>query len=210
MDSISAYKGTQLKILELLGSGLSPEIVATAAGVSPSYVSQLLSEEQFATEVTALRFKNLQAATARDHTYDSIEDRLLEKMANCLEYMYKPHEILKAITVINGAKRRGAAAPEQMTINNTVISLSMPAPIINRFTRNTNNQVIEAAVEVDSSAPSATQNQVPKIEKQSLVTMPSARLLKLANGQSNGSQNSGRVSRPAILQKDPGAETARS
>jgi hypothetical protein len=156
------YVGNQLRILELLGSGLSPEIVATAAGVTPSYISQLLSEESFATEVTALRFKSLQSATERDNKYDSLEERLLDKMADLLPTMYKSHEVLKALAVVNAAKRRGAAAPEQTTINNTVINLALPKHLISAFKVDINNQVVEASIGA---------------ETQTLVTMPSASLL---------------------------------
>lgn len=157
-DFHTRYKGTQGKILEMLGAGLSPEIVATAAGVTPAYISQLLSEEDFATAVTTLRFSNLQAATARDRKYDELEDMLIEKLRDVLPMMYKPHEILHALRIINNATRRGAAAPENMVINQTVVNLNMPAPILQRFIKDTNNQVIEAGT-------------------QSLVTMPSGQLL---------------------------------
>ena len=56
------YEGIQGKCLEMLGNGLSPEIVATALGISASYVSQLLTEEAFAHQVTQRRFISLQAA----------------------------------------------------------------------------------------------------------------------------------------------------
>jgi hypothetical protein len=162
LTKYSHYKGTQGKILEMLGAGLAPEIVATAAGVTPSYISQMLSQEEFATAVTALRFENLQAATARDRKYDDLEDALITKLQDVLPMMYKPHEILNALRVINNATRRGAAAPENVTINNTVVNLNIPAPILQRFTKDANNQVVEAGA-------------------QALVTMPSGQLLKTAS-----------------------------
>lgn len=158
------YQGTQLRILELLGTGLSPEIVASAAGVTPSYISQLLSEESFSKQVTQLRFDNLQAASTRDRAYDDIEDKLIEKMRDLLPMMYKPLEVLRAITVINGAKRRGAAAPENIHINNTVVNLTIPNQILQRFIVNATNQVVEVSGNEMTNS-------------QTLVTMPSSQLL---------------------------------
>lgn len=141
---VQKYTGTAARILEMLGNGLAPTVVSSALGVSESYISQLLGEEQFATQVTAARFANLQAATTRDRSYDSIEDELIKKLRDLLPMMYKPMEILRAITVINAAKRRGADTPENTVIHNTIVQLTLPASITSRFVTNVNNQVIEA------------------------------------------------------------------
>ena len=68
------------KILKLLGQGLTPQLVATAVGCEPSYVSQLLSEEAFALEVAQARCANLEEATDRDKKYDKLEDAFLQKL----------------------------------------------------------------------------------------------------------------------------------
>jgi len=170
------FTGNAGRILELLGNGLSPEIVATAAGVSPSFISQLLSTEEFATQVTALRFKNLQEDTERDKRYGKLEDQLLTKMEDLLPMMYKPMEILRAITVVNGAKRRGASAPETQHINNTVVNLVMPRTILQQFITNANNQVVEV---IDAHH----EEKIRPPERKTLVTMPSASLKDLVEGR---------------------------
>ena len=142
------FDGIKGKILTMLGNGLSNEIVSTAVGVSPSYISQLLSEEAFAMQVTELRFQNLQKHTERDNSYDSIEDALIEKMRDLLPMMYRPMEVLRAIQVINAAKRRGASAPEQMTINNTVINLNLPKHQMQKIIQNSQGQVVQAGNQV--------------------------------------------------------------
>lgn len=144
LDIAQKYDGTAARILEMLGNGLSPTVVSSALGVSESYISQLLSEESFAHQVTTLRYTNLQAATVRDRSYDAIEDALITKMTDLLPMMYKPMEVLRAITVINAAKRRGADAPENTVINQTIVQLTLPTAITSRFVTNSNNQVIEA------------------------------------------------------------------
>jgi hypothetical protein len=110
-----------------------------------------------------LRFKSLQSATERDNKYDTLEEGLLDKMKDILPTMYKSHDILKAIQIVNAAKRRGASAPEQTTINNTVINLVLPKHLVSAFKLDTNNQVVEASIGETS---------------QTLVTMPSAALLQ--------------------------------
>ena len=142
--TIVTYDGTAARILEMLGNGLAPVVVSSALGVSESYISQLLSETSFAHQVTARRYANLQAATGRDRSYDSIEDDLIDKMKELLPMMYKPMEILRAITVINAAKRRGADTPDNTVIHQTVVQLTLPTSITSKFITNTANQVVEA------------------------------------------------------------------
>lgn len=161
------YEGTQGKILEMLGNGLSPEVTASALGLSPSYISQLLAQEDFATQVTGLRFANLQAATSRDREYDSLEDALLAKMKDLVPMMYKPMEIVRALTVINAAKRRGASAPENTVINQTIVQLTLPTLLTNRFIKNEANQVIATG-------------------EQELITIPASQLSNKLEGLRNG------------------------
>ncbi len=135
---------TEERALKLLGSGCGPEVVATAIGVSVSRISQLLSEPEFAAAVSELRFQNLQKHNEMDSKYDTMESKLLTQLEDLLPLMMRPMEILKAIQVINAAKRRGQSAPESITHQNTVVNLVMPTQIVQRFTTNINNQVINA------------------------------------------------------------------
>jgi hypothetical protein len=138
---------TESRALSLLGQGLGPEIVAAAIGVSTSRISQLLSDPDFSSQVADLRFKNLSKHNERDNSYDALEDTLVEKLKDLLPYMMRPMEVLKAIQVINAAKRRGSSAPEAITAQQTVVQLVMPTQIIQSFTTNINNQVVKAGTQ---------------------------------------------------------------
>ena len=177
MNSLTAAES---RALSLLGQGIIPEQAAAAAGLSPSRISQLLSQEEFAARVAELRFENLSKHNERDAAYDRLEDSLIEKMKDCLPLMMRPGEILKAIQVINAAKRRGSSAPQSITEQHTVINLIMPQQILNKFTINPNNQVVQAG-------------------EQSLVTIQSGALLSKIKEKSHvlpsptkALQNSGR------------------
>lgn len=150
----------QDRVIQLLGSGLPAEVVATAVGCEPSYISQLLADDEFAKKVSELRIQNLQAATKRDNKWDEIEDKLLDKLKDSVEYIMKPREILAALATVNSAKRRGATAQESLTINNTVVSLTLPQKAVHNFVVNQTNQVIG-------------------VNDQSLLTMPSMNVKSL-------------------------------
>jgi hypothetical protein len=149
MSNISNAKwnSTEERAIKLLGNGLAPEQVATAVGVTPSRISQLLADQTFATAVAELRFQNLQRHNDTDAAYDDLEDALIEKLADVLPLMVRPQEILRAIQVVNGAKRRGQSAPEQVVHQNTVVNLVMPTQIIQKFQMNSNNQITSAGTQ---------------------------------------------------------------
>lgn len=138
---MTVTNSTEERALALLGSGIAPSVVAASLGVSESRISQLLSDENFAAQVASLRYESLQKHNKRDTHYDSLEDQLLEKMEDCIPLMHRPMEILKAISVINAAKRRGASTPEAIIEKQNIINLQIPVQIINKFSANIDGQV---------------------------------------------------------------------
>lgn len=152
----TSYSSIETRALQLLGNGLGPEIVAQATGVTVSRISQLLSDPEFSAKVMELRCAILQKHTERDNTYDALEDTLLAKMKDLIPFMYKASEVLHAIRIINGAKRRGAAVITNEGAHTTVVNITLPQIITQRFVTDINNQVISAGAQelitVQSSA----------------------------------------------------------
>jgi hypothetical protein len=164
---------TESRVLTLLGSGIPPETVAASLGISASRISQLLSDDHFAARVAELRFKSLSKHNERDANYDDLEDTLMERLKDCLPLMHRPMEILKAIQVINAAKRRGASAPSSIIEKQTIIALTLPAALVHKFSTN-------------------LQGQVTRIDNQDLITIQSGNLKDLV--QIKGNENG----RPAL------------
>lgn len=157
--STGQTSSTEEKALQLLGSGIPGEQVAAALGVTPARISQMLAEEHFSSRVAALRYDNLQKHNRRDGQYDSLEDKLLLKLDKQMGLLIRPESILKAIQIVNGAKRRGQSTPQQVTNNQNIVNLVLPSVVVQKFTTNIQNQVI-------------------KTGEQELLTMPSGNLLK--------------------------------
>lgn len=147
------------RALELLGAGVSQEATASALGVTASYISQLMAEEEFAKQVAEMRFTQLHAHTKRDNKYDGIEDKLLDRMEQSLPLMIKPNEILRALQVVNAAKRRGSQAQELPVGQHAQVVLNMPVKLVQKFVTNIQNQVIA-------------------VEGKDLITIPPQELLK--------------------------------
>ena len=152
-----ALSSTESRALALLGSGCSPQATASALGVTEGRISQLLSEEQFAASVAERRFENLAAHTLRDGKYDALEDELLERMKDCIPLMLRPQEILRAISIINAAKRRGSAATAAATgSQESVVSITLPKVLVNQFVTNIQNQVVQVGAQNLQTMQSAT------------------------------------------------------
>lgn len=143
--STGVTSAVEEKALQLLGAGISQEATAAALGVSPSRITQLLSEKTFSDKVANLRYAALQKHSERDGKYDSLEDQLLLKLEKSLPLLLRPESILKAITVVNGAKRRGqAAVGANGSADAKVVQIVVPTFVAQRFSVNLDNQVIRA------------------------------------------------------------------
>lgn len=161
------------RALKLLGDGLAPEIVAMAVGVTASRISQLISDPDFASRVSDLRYKNLSKHAERDEKYDNIEDKLLDRMELMLPMMFKPTEVLRALTAVNMAKRRAPAVPESMIGQKEVVTLTMPQVVLNQFNQqfitNVNNQVIKAGDQELVTVQSVRMNELLRERKTQIV-----------------------------------------
>jgi transcriptional regulator with XRE-family HTH domain len=128
---------------ELLGAGLSNVVVASALGLSESMISQWLSEDSFREEVQKLRLTNLTEAAGRDRKWNSLEDRLLERLEELLPTLVNPAVVLHALKLVNGAVRRSSPQELGAQAQSTHLHLHLPAVIAAKFTINQNSQVIE-------------------------------------------------------------------
>ncbi len=144
MENNLVLSNTEQRALDLLGRGILPTQVAAAIGVTDSAISQMLAKPEFSEAVASLRYKNLLKHSERDLKTDEVEDKLLKKLDGMIPFMMRSSEVIRAYQVVNGAKRRGQSAPEQITAQQEVVQLIMPVSITNQFTVNSANQVISA------------------------------------------------------------------
>lgn len=153
------------KIIELLGTGLSNDVVASAIGCTPGYISQLLADEAIAEKVITLRTTHLTANNKRDGSIDALEDKLLVQAHKIVDegLIYKPREIIGIMGLVNKMQRRGVPAHQSLQVNQQVVNITLPATIIREFTTSSTGEVIEVTTEEG---------------KQSLRTMPAQQLLQ--------------------------------
>lgn len=131
------------RALTLLGQGHSQVTVAAALGVSESYISQLLSDEDFHSQVVSLRAENLSAATELDNKYNKIENALVDKLEVASKLFVLPRDILNALVKVNSLKRRGAMAAPDTVTRDRVVVLQLPSAVKYEYITNINQQVVE-------------------------------------------------------------------
>lgn len=172
---------TEEKALALLGSGtLSLEVIANTLGVETSRISQLMAREDFAAQVQELRIKNFSAHIERDKKIDAIEDDLIGRVEESINLIMRPMELIRALETVNRMKRTSVQAVEPVSAHEKIIPLQLPQVVINKFTTNIQNQVVQAGnqslVTIGSSAlmeklktRNAKKQEVQEIQKQELL-----------------------------------------
>lgn len=134
----------EARVIKLLGHGYPPELVSSSLGITASRISQIVAEPAVAAAISELRYKNLAKHNERDEELDSLEDTLISRLKNQLPMVCKPSETASILAKVNGAKRRGSAAPPAEAENQVVLNIVLPAAIIPHFIRNSSGQVVES------------------------------------------------------------------
>lgn len=167
------------QIIALLGDGLADNVVANAIGCEPGYISQIWADDGNREKILALRTKNLRAATDRDRNIDTIEDKLIDKVNEAVDnnLIFKPAELLRAFAMVNAAKRRGVQADVQAHAPTTVVQLTLPVQVVQKFIISKDNEVVA-------------------LENQTLIPMPANQLLTaLAGRDGDSNERYGKVQR---------------
>lgn len=124
------------RAIELLAQNVQQEVVARVLGCDASALSLLCSEDAFRAELAERKVLILTAATDRDARLDALEAKLLEKLDDAVDLMFKPRELLAAYQVLNSAKRRGAGADQAAALsgaNAQVVNLQLPSITVQVF-----------------------------------------------------------------------------
>ena len=148
------------RIKEMLGRGIPAVNVALAVGCDESYISQLMSDEAFAAEVSAAKAANFDRHAAQDDSLDAQEAKALEKVAQLIPFITRPGDAVRAFQILNSARRRtqnGASLAQQQP--STIVNIAIP-------------QVARVSMLADH------QKQVIEVDGRPLITMPAKELVK--------------------------------
>lgn len=106
-------------------------------------ISQIAAKEEFQQLLAAERLKSLNTQVAIDAKYNEIESKLLDKLQGSVDMMFRPIEVIKALSVVNGAKRRGTEALTPSTQSSAPsVVINLPVQLVKSFTTDVQNQVV--------------------------------------------------------------------
>lgn len=133
------------KILGFLASGVPPSAAASAAGVDPSYVSQLLDNEQFKLQLYEKSAARLQKDVEHDTKIETVEARALAAIEQKLPFVRSALEAARIFQILNNSKKRALAnaAPADSNLGGVTIVLPRAIAKTMELRLNTTQQVIE-------------------------------------------------------------------
>lgn len=150
---------TEEKVFTLLCQGLDASVVASTLSLSQSFISQLLSRDEFRAEVAKVRLLAKQKFISRDTLLEEAELMALEKLKKTLPLVVKPSEVARIYQILNSSKRAlstTAATPsDSPTLQQVTINLPKNASVSFRLSHDT-AQVIEVEGRSMAPAPKAT------------------------------------------------------
>ena len=149
------------RVISLLAAGVSPVQVASSVGCSPSYITQLMSEDDYVKDqVAKKKIAKISEHIQLDEIYDRLEAKLAKKLETALVFEQDPVKIAKMLQMVNGLKRKNSGVTDVGTAK-PVSTVTLPAVLVQQFILNGNNQAVQ-------------------IGDQTLLTLPSHNLDNLA------------------------------
>ena len=146
-NQISTLSGPAQIVLNYISQGVSQEMAAQAAGVTPGYVSQLMRDEAFLEILARKRSEASVKTLERSQRYDSLEDKILKKLDTSLAFCMDPVKLAGILQRVVAAKGRDTGLPVGPTERGEVVSITLPTAAALNFTVNINNQVIQAGAQ---------------------------------------------------------------
>jgi hypothetical protein len=131
------------QILEMLCQGLSPVQVSTTLGVSESYISQLLDDEDFKVELEEKKVAAAQEDIEYDNQIDRVEGTFLDRIESKAP-LANLQQSLQAFSVLNKAKRRkDSAIIRSAPQAGTIVNLQLNINLIPQYLTNGKNEIVE-------------------------------------------------------------------
>lgn len=130
-------------IKELLGQGLSNSVVASAVGCSPSYITQLMEDEEFAREVQLRLAGKAKEGIARDGKWDDLENATLDRLKQVVHLVTRPSDLVRIAGIANNAKRMARELGNTGDITAPIVNLNLPEGAVIKFQMNSQAQVVE-------------------------------------------------------------------
>jgi transcriptional regulator with XRE-family HTH domain len=135
----------QEAIISYLAQGLTQSQVADIVGCSPSYISQLMAQDNVKERIQELKEEKAEEeekvkVSKLEKKYLTLEERLIQRVENDMPFAeYK--ELLMLMQILH--RRKGPLIPQQSVTNNTLnVTLQVPQAAVPELVLNDRKEVI--------------------------------------------------------------------
>lgn len=129
--------------LELLAQGIPASQVAEVIGVTESYVSQLLADEDFAAQLSSLKVESAKKDKEYDDKLDQAEEDFLDRIVE-RSRMANLQQSMQGFKLLNSAKRRRDSARGAGTGQpQTVVNITLPVAVMPTYILNQQSEIVE-------------------------------------------------------------------
>ncbi len=150
------------RAIKLLGNNVPQHLVASATGVTESYITQLLEEDGVRDEVAVIKAASLEARVEESNTIDVVKKEALAKVKEKLIWVKDPLQAARIFQILDNAKSKQLTDPVGDNAGKDVVTITLPA-----------------AARANLSISLNAQNQVIDVEGRSMAPLPSKALPKL-------------------------------
>lgn len=138
-------KGTDIAI-DLLGKGIDEADCAHILGANVADIQAIAL--QYKDKIAEMLVVKEEVHATLDAKMDAIENTLVDKIKNAIQFESDPMKLVKTFQIMNGAKRRSQGEGQPGTnisiTDNRVVALNLPNSTVNpQFKTNANNEVVE-------------------------------------------------------------------
>lgn len=167
------------KSMEMLVKGIDPNDIALSIGVDVSYVLALSNDPTFRQTLSNQRADKVVEVYDKDDAYDTLETLAMAQLGDALADERDTGKLLKAVSVLNGAKRRskgeGGIAPQGV-----VVELHLPA-FVQKYNSVTSEKDIQGQVVSVDGRPLLTKDTKSILEDAAALSPTVARIIADAN-----------------------------
>lgn len=160
--------------MSLLAQNVAPSQVASSIGVSESYISQLMAEEDFAAELGKLKVQSTEADRNFDNDLDGAEAQLLSNIVKRAEFL-NIQQSLVAFRILNQAQRRQDRKRQVVEQTGTVVNITLPTVVVPHYVLNGQSEIVEVE---GKTMISATATQIDQTARSRNAALPSLEAMK--------------------------------
>lgn len=155
MNTLIASDPVKGKLVSFLAAGVPPSAAASAAGVTPAYVTQLLDDEEFRTAVVEASAKSLEDAIAKDTKVEDIKAKALRVIEQKLPFVRSALEATRIYQILDSTKKQAPTGTQQNgQAGITMVNIILPKAAGMSLKLNGLNQVIEVEGRTMATLPS--------------------------------------------------------